>query len=560
MTIKANPTRIFLAIIVAAIVVRLVLVATLPMQAMTQMAHDDALFVHQAASIAQGQWLGTYNETTLIKGPGYPLFIAACDLIRFPLKLAEHLLYIGFCLMLLIALKPAIGSPRTRLIIFVVVLFNPMTVDSWMNRTLRESIYPAQTGLVIACAIGASLRYRSPRVWLWLAALGASLSWFWITREEGMWVLPGVAVLLGFGAIRAWNIPRGVRFIALCVIPIAMLILTINAVCFLNWRHYGVWEIVEMKSPELQSAYGALCRVKPDHFDPLVPVSRATREKIYSRSPTFAQLRPSLEGLSGRLWATLGASELPNLNGEIAGGWFVFALRDAVATTGHAHSAIEARDFYAKLASEVNAACDNGSLPALPRRASLAPPWNAQYVPLIARSALHGVLSLASFESLDIDVDPSVGDAAAIAQFSELTHGSATPVDPGGGGPQTVSQADNIFIEAWQLIGVTYQFALPWATGLALLVVPGQLVLRRSGYRSPVLIMELVLLMSIAARITMLSFLDVAFFPAINTRYLAPAYPLVLLFAVLTTAEGARIMIAMRSAGWRRMRLAVDGT
>ncbi len=38
--------------------------------------HDDTLFVGLALSILQGNWLGDYNQFTLMKGSGYPLFIA----------------------------------------------------------------------------------------------------------------------------------------------------------------------------------------------------------------------------------------------------------------------------------------------------------------------------------------------------------------------------------------------------------------------------------------------------------------------------------------------------
>src|ERR1700722_2401157 len=142
-------SRLFPAIIIIAVILRLVLVALLPIQSLTQMVHDDALFVNHAFFIAHGQWLGPYNQTTLIKGAGYPLFIAACSLMHLPLKLAEHGVYSAACIAMFFALLPVIASSRARLILFLVLLFNPMMLDNNMNRALREGLYSAQTLLAL---------------------------------------------------------------------------------------------------------------------------------------------------------------------------------------------------------------------------------------------------------------------------------------------------------------------------------------------------------------------------------------------------------------------------
>ncbi len=41
-----------------------------------QFSHDDLLFIRLAQNLAQGQWLGPYDNLTLSKGPFYPLWIA----------------------------------------------------------------------------------------------------------------------------------------------------------------------------------------------------------------------------------------------------------------------------------------------------------------------------------------------------------------------------------------------------------------------------------------------------------------------------------------------------
>ena len=55
---------------------------------------DDQWFVERAARIGAGEWLGPFDAYTLIKQPGYPLFVAAAHAARVPLLLAHQLLYV----------------------------------------------------------------------------------------------------------------------------------------------------------------------------------------------------------------------------------------------------------------------------------------------------------------------------------------------------------------------------------------------------------------------------------------------------------------------------------
>ncbi len=64
-----------------------------------------------------------------------------------------------------------------------------------------------------------------------------------------------------------------------------------------------------------------------------------------------------------------------NVN-EIGAGWFLWALRDSAAATGHHASAIEADRFYRRLADEVNSACARGVLSCNVERSSLRPPFD----------------------------------------------------------------------------------------------------------------------------------------------------------------------------------------
>src|SRR5688572_30815349 len=53
--------------------------------------HDDGLYISLGRFLAEGLWLGPFNEFTLMKGPGYPLFLAVSNWLGIPVSLAHAL-------------------------------------------------------------------------------------------------------------------------------------------------------------------------------------------------------------------------------------------------------------------------------------------------------------------------------------------------------------------------------------------------------------------------------------------------------------------------------------
>src|SRR6187455_389522 len=94
------------AVMGAATAIRLWLSDALPVLAIGWAGHDDVLFLRLAESILSGDWLGRYSEMTLIKGCGYPLWIALMAALGIPLLFSQQLLYIIACFASSRALRP----------------------------------------------------------------------------------------------------------------------------------------------------------------------------------------------------------------------------------------------------------------------------------------------------------------------------------------------------------------------------------------------------------------------------------------------------------------------
>jgi hypothetical protein len=414
---------------------KLALVAVIPVQAWTHASYDDALFVRSAVQLSAGHWLGPYDQLTLVKGPMYPMFISLCHTIGLPLKLGEHLVYTIFCLVLIRALRPLVARPPVLLVLFTVVLFDPVWMINEAYRTTRAYFYAGLTGLVLACALAVALRRHLPLRWtyLWAVGLGLSLSCFWLTREEGIWVVPSLLLLFAWAG---WTVlrhhPQPVRWFLACLVPAAILLAGYSTVCVINGVKYGVYNVSEFKNAEFLAAYGALGRIKPAEWQRQVPIPKEVRMRAYAVSPAFRELRPVIEGPLGQAFARYSAEAAPDqdLKGEIGGGHMLWVIREAAAQAGHAKSGTEARQFYARLAGEIDDACDRGDLAAGPRRDSLIPPLNSSCLAQIPISLIQAACTLFCLQGLDFKVTPSVGDEHALALFREMTHGTLSPVDP----------------------------------------------------------------------------------------------------------------------------------
>jgi hypothetical protein len=107
-------------------------------------------------------------------------------------------------------------------------------------------------------------------------------------------------------------------------------------------------------------------------------------------SPHFGMLYPYLSHqLNGSGWSRFGCGWM-GICDELAGGWAVWAVRDAANSVGVYADAITAAAFYADLAEEIETGCRNGSIPCTsnPTGNMLAPPLQWIDIPRIIYSAV----------------------------------------------------------------------------------------------------------------------------------------------------------------------------
>jgi len=355
--------------------------------------HDAENYVQHARDILGGGWFGVYNDLTLIKEPFYPIYLAFVQETGLTLPLANLLLYAVASLVACLAIRPLVRNGLILGAVFAVLFFNPATYASQAWTAMRSSLNESLALLATACALAIFVRRHAPFRALakWWIGLGASFAAFWLTREEAIWLVPCLAVILAAYVASIRKDPNlGVKLLGLAI-PFAFWNLSDTAVARLNQHFYGWNVVVETKAPEFVSAYNALARIDSGNHNPLVVVPHASREIAYRVSPAARELEPALEGPLGHNWINMVCKYGIHICDDFAGSFFVWAFRDSVAQAGHYTTGTEARNFYLRLASELDRACDSGEIRCRPKGLSIFPNPKLAELPQILAQFRDGV-------------------------------------------------------------------------------------------------------------------------------------------------------------------------
>lgn len=327
------------------------------------MPHDQSWFLRAAENILAGRWLGPYNSMTLIRQPGYPLWIVFAHLTSIPLRIASELLLLFSAGVFSIAWMKTRLSIWAAIIIFAAIAFHPASIRV-TNEMESETLYaPALlmylSGCVFLCA---SKRLRSSFGWsifngFWLAIL-------WNTRHENVLLLLYVFFWAAF--LFGWQRRRGFlskNWLSLAAHTVGIPLLIVMSSVFLlrlgNLQKYGLFATSEMFAPGFSEFNRALLQIEAGDARPYVPLNEAMRKVAYSISPQFKKIEMPFEEKAKPAWTAHSCRNI-GVCDDVIGGLVVWALRDAVSIAGFHSSAQEAERFYNRVAIELSTGCERG--------------------------------------------------------------------------------------------------------------------------------------------------------------------------------------------------------
>ena len=544
---------IIIIIVLAATVTvfRLVLGGLMMIKFSPDSIYDDTMQFLKVISILNGEWLGGFGPMTLVKGVGYPLLTALFSTLNLPYVFAYHLLYIIACIIFVMAIKPILKNKWLSLVIYVLLIYNPIAFSSELTRLYRDIGYYSVAFIAIGTATGLLLRYdKLKEGFIWGGFAGLSLAFAISFREDSQWlVLFSVGCMLVFVFAGLFNTQNKDVLLKILVVPVIAglcFFCYTGAVSYINYSHYGYFATNDYNSGAYARAYGALSRLGTNE-NPYVTIPEEQRRQLYTLSPAFAELEWCLENEDSmyREWV--------RVQGEYRVGYFSFVLRDVVAATGHYSSAQEANEYYERLAREVNEICDSGLMPSGARRTGVVARYYNWMLSPIIKAWGYEVISVLRCDGIDPTPQPIEGDDKYLRVFEEYTHEEIAAVryyEDGTTNENFVLSGGKVFL--WyccKLLIFAYKILLPilFIASLGVYLCTGILMFVRKRNNLEIWISWIcagALLCAFLVRCAMLAFVHVSSFPVIGyAPYQAATYPVLLSFCVTALTVGYNVFV-----------------
>ena len=326
--------------------IRFLISYNLPSFFINTLRYDDALMVNQMRSILSGSYLGVYSKLTLIKGPVYPFIIAFCNFIKTPYSVVLTIMYILACLLFINSLKKLIPNKKILIVIYLLLLFNPITYSSDLFQRLYRNALSI-TELIVFLSIFINIICRDKERLLDYILLGIISCIMYLTREDNIWI---IIIIIGLFIYKVLN-NRNIKQILFCLTPLIVLYSCLNIVSFINYKYYNIYSYNELKKSNFKDAYIKMLQIKDEEHIDFVAIPKSTLYKLSAKSKVFNLSINEID----KLYATL-ADE----NGQINNGNIVWFIRDWIDWVNNFKDGKEANDYYLRLSNELDELFANG--------------------------------------------------------------------------------------------------------------------------------------------------------------------------------------------------------
>lgn len=530
------------------VILRLIVAAAIPSYILAFAMHDDAWCVNAADSLLRGQWLGTYDQYTLIKGIAAPLLMSISRVLRIPFMLANEFLYIGASLFFIWSISFFRRHRWMSLCPLLVLFFNPLSYSlltwqrvyrcgmplwellivfgGWIALLHKFQVNPARKNMPLACFIGLGL---------WL---------FFNTREDGVWLFPTIILMTLIFlvlAIVGGNVEERRRKMGVALSPILIVVIGNVIVSALNYGYYGGFVRNDRCSGNYAKAMRDLFLIETEPEELLAhkkdtyqgqyfTIYNSTIKKACRISKTLNQINDEYEYEKWRTYVNdIGEGE--NLSGDHC----LFALRDAAAMAGFYRTWRDADDFWRRVHEELSAGFKTGKL--TKSGISISPiimPVHQNCLNRFLEEFVHCLRIVLNYEGVAPAVLPSLGSEQDVQRMEMIS------LDPHINSESSVRLRKELVVPCFisRLYG---RFGMPIAiiSLLAFVMEVVLLVCRRlefSEYAAGVF-MAFMLFCNICCIVASVAYVAATTFPAASYMYLSSAYSLMLMFEVLTLSH-----------------------
>ncbi len=323
--------------------------------------YDDWLQVKNSVEILNGSWLGDYSQKILVKNESFPLFLALCRFLHLPYGVGYALFIIFASAIFVVALEPMIKYKNIRNLMFLFLIYHPIgLLSSSALRIYRNALVPWAVIGCCGCYLAIYLRRdkESKALLFWSICGGIYSAFFWLLREDSVWLLPfivGVTVFcIIYWIMRKRNLAYVLKRICIILIPCITILASIFIIKGINHYYYGIALTNDRNQGEIARVNNLLYEIDDNNDNRDVWVSNDALRQAINVSPTLASIDNLEEAFSTSGWA-------PDDEG-VRGDMCTWALRASIKDAGHFKDAVETQNFYKQIGDELEAAFDDGRL------------------------------------------------------------------------------------------------------------------------------------------------------------------------------------------------------
>lgn len=329
---------------------------------------DDALFYRLAENISNGNWLGAYENSTLIKGFAYPLFLATAIHFHIPVRILEGLL-ICISSAYFIFLFRGIFKNQIIILVFFMAIFYPYHYGTVDFRILRDMIY---SPLLLILFTSLLFLIKSIRAatnnfnYLHIVILSTTFFLFTNTREEGIWILPAIIFTTAVLFFCGYKKDRLLYLIKLSLFGLFIFVMLGVFLSRIHEKYYHSPIINIWKDKNFQSGFGSLQRLSKNN-NKLDFISKDNWEQFYKVSPAAASLKKYINSPVYENWIPISCNTLLSLGydmdrdsgcpNEVVSGYILFALNDVLWAAGK-RTPDEISRFMELISNEIDFACN----------------------------------------------------------------------------------------------------------------------------------------------------------------------------------------------------------
>ena len=339
----------FITLIIVIGITRFLFSYKLPSIFFRNLKYDDLLINHQVLELMNGNYLGDYSIYTLVKGNIFSLVLYYATLLKVSYSTFLTLLYVFSCTYLLFSIKELIKNKWFLIVIYIVLLFNPVSYSGELFQRLYINTISITELMIFIGALINIITSKEEGI-INYVILGTISALMILTRNDNIWIYIILSLLAIYKLLHNFNIRRLISI----SIPFFIILLGLHITSFVNYKHYNIYTYNELENSNFKRAYEKIIEIKDDEDIERVSIPRSTFYKLCDYSKVFEYTREEIDNSYRK--------SINTPDGEIDNGNIIWFLRAVIYTKYDFKDGKEADDYFFLLSEDIERLFKEGIL------------------------------------------------------------------------------------------------------------------------------------------------------------------------------------------------------